>query len=182
MTINAELRTTLAEYEYAAEGIVRPEVTTLAAGDAIYRFASTRHLGRDQSTPSSEWPKSGWWMRECDYRRVLARYEKSKLGLGTVARSALAVQPPWSLMDVSIKAYVEEEILCYSGRGKTQFRELLPNGMKMTLTGWPDITQLYIPGMRTGTLKSLRIVRKKIITTDNWGYGTGAGHFRQPSS
>ncbi|MEL6108770.1 MAG: hypothetical protein AAFU85_22410 [Planctomycetota bacterium] len=174
MTVNADLATTKAEWDRASDGIVRPEICTLAAGEAIFRFASTRHLGRDKPTDSSTWAKGAWWVRERDYHRVLVRYQSGNLGFGTVARSALAVQPSWSLMDVSVKAYVEEDILCYSGLGKTQYHDVLPNGMKVTLAGWPDITQLYLPGMRTGTLDALRIVRKKIITTDNWGHGPGA--------
>lgn len=174
MTVNADLATTKAEWERASDGILRPEICTLEAGEAIFRFASTRHLGRDQPTDSSTWAKGAWWVRERDYHRVLVRYQSGKLGFGTVARSALAVQPSWSLMDVSVKALVEEEILCYCGLGKTQYHDVLPNGMKVTLAGWPDITQLYLPGIRSGTLDALRIVRKKIITTDNWGHGPGA--------
>lgn len=48
------------------------------------------------------------------------------------------------------------------------YRELLPNGVVVTLQGWPDIDQIDIPGMRGAAFGALEIVRQKIITTDRF--------------
>ena len=58
----------------------------------------------------------------------------------------------------------------YLGKGKTQYRDPLPNGMFMTLTGWPDIDQVYLPNSRGSAFAALQIVRQKIVTTDSFGY------------
>ena len=73
-------------------------------------------------------------------------------------------------MDVSIKAYLRFDTEVYVGRGKTQYRDMLPNGMFVTLAGWPDIDQLYIPGLGGLSFNTLDIVRQKIVTTDGWGF------------
>jgi hypothetical protein len=143
---------------------------TLPAGTAVFRFASTKKPKTGEPIPSSEWARRPWWFQEADYRTILVRYQAGALGLGTVARAAGAVQPNWSHMDVSIKAYLRFDTEVYVGKGKTQYRERLPNGMYMTLPGWPDITQVYIPGLRGAAFVTLDIVRQKIVTTDGWGF------------
>ena len=101
---------------------------------------------------------------------ILARHQAGGLGLGTVARSAGAVQPSWSLMDVSIKARLLDDLNAYSGKGRTQYRDLLPNGMYVTLQGWPEIDQVYIPNLRGPAFGALQIVRQKRVTTDGFGF------------
>lgn len=170
MTYNANLETTKLEIAQAEEGMRRPTVETLAAGETIFRFASTKKPKSGEDVPSDRWARGPWWFRDADYRKILQRYQAGGLGLGTVARSAGAVQPSWSLMNVSIKARLLDDIKVYIGKGSTQYRDVLPNGMYVTLTGWPDIEQVYIPDIRGSAFNALDIVRKKIITTDNFGF------------
>src|SRR5262245_24738727 len=172
MTVNSDLETTKLEFARAAMGMRNPTVATLAAGVAIFRFAGTKNTKTGLDISSDQWARGAWWFQEADYRLILERYHAGKLGLGTVARSAGAVQPSWSLMDVSIKAYLLDDIKVYIGKGSTQYRDELPNGMYVTQTGWSDITQVYIPGMRGAAYDALDIVRKKIITTESFGFPT----------
>jgi hypothetical protein len=170
MAVNANLSSTRDEFSRASMGMRKPVVTMLAGGEPLFRFASTVNLPTKVSIPSDQWARGAWWFQEADYRKILQRYQAGKLALGTVARSAGAVQPSWSNMDVSIKARLLDDMYVYIGKGSTQYRDELPNGMYMTLSGWPDIDQIYIPNMRGPAFHNLSIVRKKIITTDNWGF------------
>jgi hypothetical protein len=167
--VNEQLEKTKDEFAKASGGMRNPTVTTLHAGDVIFRFASTKNIATGKGNPSNTWARGAWWFQEADYRKIIENYKAGKLALGTVARSAGAVQPAYSNMDVSIKARVLQDIKVYVGRGSTQYRSQLPNGMYMTLQGWPDIEQIYIPGVHGAAFNALQIVRQKIITTDNLG-------------
>lgn len=170
MTVNADLNLTRAEFDRASRGMRNPQIVLLHAGDELFRFASTKNVQTGASIPSDQWARGAWWFQEHDYRTIIDRYQAGKLGLGTVGRMAGAVQPSWSNMDVSIKARLLDDINVYVGKGSTQYRDELPNGMVVTLAGWPDIDQVYIPGMRGPALTALQIVRQKIITTDSFGF------------
>ena len=170
MRINADLETSKDEFHRASLGIRNPQVVTLQAGDALFRFASTQNLKTGDSISSSGWAKGPWWFREEDYRKVIDRHQSGSLGLGTIARAAGAVLPSWSLLDVSIKARLRYDTKAYIGKGRTQYRDQLPNGMYMTLTGWPDIDQVYIPNLRGHAFVALEIVRQKRVTTDRFGF------------
>jgi hypothetical protein len=170
MTINADLATTKVEFARALQGMRNPTVVTLHAGDVLFRFASTKNPQSGADIPSDQWARGAWWFREADYRTILQRYHAGRLGLGTVARSAGAVQPSWRLKNVSIKARLLDDINVYVGKGATQYRDELPNGMYVTQTGWPDVDQVYIPGIRGPAFVALQIVRQKVITTDSFGF------------
>jgi len=170
MTINPDLNKTKTELSRVQQGIRNPTVTTLPAGQVLFRFASTKDMRSGQSIPSSQWARGAWWLLESDYRKIIAKFRLGKLPLGTVGRSAAAVQPSWSKMDVSIKAYLLDEINVYTGKGSTQYHDQLPNGMTITLPGWTDIDQIYIPGMRSHAFRNLRIQRQKVISTNDFGF------------
>ncbi len=170
MTVNANLSSTLDEFNRASVGIKKPTVMMLSEGDSLFRFASTTNMQTGESIPSDLWARGAWWFQEPDYRKILQRFHAGKLAFGTVARTAGAVQPSWSNMDVSIKARLLEDMNVYVGKGSTQYRDELPNGMFVTLSGWPDIDQIYVPNMRGAAFLNLSIVRKKIITTDSFGF------------
>ncbi len=170
MVVNEKLATTRLEWDQVIQGVRAATIKSLLAGTAIFRFASTKNPRTGEPIPSTSWARGPWWFAERDYRTILMRYQTGALGLGTVARAAGAVQPSWSLMDVSIKAYLRYDTEVYVGTGKTQYRDPLPNGMFMTLSGWPDIEQIYIPGLRGPAFVTLDIVRQKIVTTDGWGF------------
>ncbi|MBX9583275.1 MAG: hypothetical protein K2X87_23485 [Gemmataceae bacterium] len=175
MAVNADLEATKLEFGRAAAGIRRPTVVTLPAGEALFRFASTKNPRTGEPIPSHLWALGAWWFREPDYRLILQRYQAGKLGLGTVGRMAGAVQPSWSLMDVSVKARLVDALGVYAGKAVTQYNDRLPNGARVTLAGWPDVDQVYIPGMggAAPALSALQIVRKKVITTDGLGFPAG---------
>ena len=174
MTVNEGLEATKVEFSRAAQGIRNPTVMTLYAGDVIFRFASTKNPLSGAEIPANQWARGGWWLQEADYRRINQRYRAGLLGFGTVARSAAAVQPSWSLMNVSIKARLLDDIKVYAGKGLSQYRDQLPNGMYVTAQGWSDIVQLYIPGMGGPAFQSIQIIRQKIITTDSFGFPLSA--------
>src|SRR4051812_8380326 len=123
MTVNQGLAASKAELDRAEQGIRSPKVVTLQAGEAVFRFASTVDPTTGKGRPSSEWARGPWWFLEADYRKVIDRHRSGPLALGTVARSAAAVQPSWSRMDVSIKAYLRFDTEVYLGKGKTQYRD-----------------------------------------------------------
>lgn len=170
MTFNADLSRSKQELSRASDGIRNPAVATLYAGEAFFRFASITDPTTGTGIPSTDWARRPWWLREDDYRKVLQRYQQGELSFGTVARSAAAVQPSWSAMDVSIKARLVADINVYVGKGKVQYRDLLPNGMDITLRGWPDIDQVYIPDIRGKASAALQVIRQKIITSDRFGF------------
>ncbi len=170
MTTTAALDAKHPEYSKAAAGLRHPRIETLVAGEVLFRFASTKNFLTGQPTDSKDWARGAWWFREADYRKIIERFKAGRLGLGTVARSAGAVQPSWSNMDVSIKARLMRDVDAWVGAGATQYRDQLPNGMFVTLTGWPDIEQVYIPGMRGPAFSALQIVRQKVVSTDGFGF------------
>src|ERR1051326_2694077 len=110
MTVNVDLEATKLEFARAAQGMRNPTVVTLPAGDPLFRFASSKNPQSGFDIPSDQWARGAWWFQEADYRMILQRYQAGRLGLGTVARSAGAVQPSWSLMNVSIKARLLNDI------------------------------------------------------------------------
>lgn len=170
--VNLNLETSHPEYSVAKRGIRSPEIVTLAANQVLFRFASTKIFKNGELFPSdsSRWANGPWWVLEEDYRKIVARFLQGKLSLGTTARSAVAVQPSWSLMDVSIKAYLIDDMQVFSGTGAAQYHDMLPNGMRMTLAGWSDITQIYVPNMRGPARSNIRVKRQKIISSHSFGW------------
>ena len=157
--------------EVASRGLRTPRVVTLWPGQILFRFAST-------SQPNTHWAAGPWWMHEQDYRRIIAVHDAGQnkhkgqgLTLGFLGRAAMAVQPSWSRTDVVVKAVVQQEILAFAGAGRTQYREQLPNGMFLTLAGWPDVEQLFIPniGDRNGRTavgrQALLVTKQKVISS-----------------
>ena len=158
------------EYSRAGGGIRRPEVMLLESGVELHRFSSTKDIEKDEPTESKDWAGGSWWVLNEDYRKIISRYKRHNFKLGTTARSALAVQPSWSLMDVTIKAVVIHDMYVFHGRGSTQYNDELPNGTKVTLSGWADVTQIYIPEMRGVARRNLRIKKQKIISSHSFGF------------
>jgi hypothetical protein len=148
----------------ARRGLRSPRIVTLTAGQILYRFAST-------SSPAHLWAAGPWWMYEHDYHKIIAQHQQGKLSLGYLGRSAMAVQQSWSKMDVVVKAVVSQDIKAFAGRGRTQYREMTPNGMFITLTGWENVEQLFIPniGDRNGRTslgwQALNVVQQQIVSS-----------------
>ena len=173
VTINANLETTKLEYAKAIQGMRSPTVVTLRKDTSLFRFASTKNPLTGQVVESTARVKGAWWFQEADYRKIVDRFHSAHLALGTVATSAGAVQPTWSLMDVLIEARLAEDVNVYVGNGSTQFRAELPNGMYMTLPGWPDIVQVYIPDIHGAAFRAIRVLREEIIASDNFRFLAG---------
>jgi hypothetical protein len=168
--INEDLHGTRLEYAEASNGIRDPGVTILMPGEDLYRFASSVNPGSRRKVPIQAQIERGWWFRSRDWQKILKSYLSGALNLGTVARIAGAVQWSWSNMDVLVKARVLSEIEAWEGFGRPQYRDILPNGMAVTLRGFPDVVQLYIPGMRSGAAAALRIVDwLEVTSTDKFG-------------
>ena len=170
--INDGLSRAYLEYSRAGGGIRRPEVMLIESGVEMHRFSSTKQIknGKLYPTNSKDWAGGSWWVLNEDYRKIISRFKKGNLNLGTTARSALAVQPSWSLMDVTIKAVVIHDMYVFHGRGSTQYLDVLPNGISITLAGWPDVTQIYIPGMRGAARRNLRVKKQKVISSHSMGF------------
>lgn len=159
--------------EWARESVERgmrgPRAVTLAPGQVLFRFASS-------DAPPALWAAGPWWLYEHDYRKIVEQERLSRaqhgpegLTLGWLGRSAAAVQQSWSRMDVVVKAVVLQEVMAFAGRGRTQYKERGPNGFLYTISGWPNVEQLYIPniGDRQGrTLlgyQALHVLRQKRV-------------------
>ena len=170
--INDGLSSSHLEFKRASEGICKPVVELLKADQFIFRFAGTEKIEKGKRVPSksSEWADGAWWILAEDHRKIIAAFRANGLNLGTTARSALAVQPSWSLMNVSIKAFLLNDMYVFSGKGQTQYRDTLPNGMTTTLSGWPDIKQVYIPGMRGASKRNIRVTKQKVVRSHSFGF------------
>jgi hypothetical protein len=131
----------------ARAGLRSPQVVTLNAGQGLFRFSST-------SSPQHLWAAGPWWMYEHDYQKIVAEYQLSRarhgedgLTLGYLGRAAMAVKQSWSKMDVVVKAIVSQDIKAFAGLGRSQFNERMPNGIRITWKGWPNVQQLFIPNI-----------------------------------
>jgi hypothetical protein len=137
------------ERQRILSGMRSPRVVLLHPGEVIYHFASTEGKKKKDlvAIPPSRWTAGAWWTYERDFRKIYAQHLNSDWSLGLTARSANAIQQSWSRVDVMVEAIVIKEINAFAGQGRTQYREMAPNGMYITLLGWPDVTQLYIPNI-----------------------------------
>lgn len=137
----------------ARKGLRNARVITLHAGQLLFRFASSQ--GRDGvGLPRHLWPARPWWVTWENYKLIVAEVKKSfqlhgkdRLTLGYMGRVALAVQQSFGRADILVKAKVASGINVFTGRGATQYNEEMPNGWRITMTGWPQIEQLHIPNI-----------------------------------
>jgi len=139
-----------------AAGIVDPDHVTLAPNLRLCRFTD-RQYGPDQGLISP------WWMTENDFNKIVAAREHSRrahggdksrsLSMGFLARWAAAVPQEWqqdggtsksNTVDLLLRADLRVSVDAFVGRGRAQ-REQSPNGITVTWSGWPSITQLFIP-------------------------------------
>lgn len=139
----------LPEHARAAilSGMRSPRAVTLGVGEVLYRFASS-------DAPEATWAAGAWWVYERDFQKIVEQFRVSReqhgedgLTLGWLGRVAAAVKQGWSRTDVLVKASVRKEIGAFTGRGRTQYKERAPNGILYTYSGWPEVEQLYIPGI-----------------------------------
>ena len=171
--INEGLSKNHPEYVKAARGIRDPTTTILSPGEDLYRFTSSRVPGTGVPIPAVSQTTGPWWFRSRDWQKILRSYLKGPFRLGTVARFAGAVQWSWSDMDILLKARVVQGIEAWEGTGLPQFRDVLPNGMAVTLKGFPDVVQIFIPGM-PDSARGLRLVdRLSVASSTSHGDGTG---------
>lgn len=134
--------------EDAKKGLKHIEVTPLFSGEDLYRFSSRK-------SPSY----TPWWIRRTDFqifvrewgdanKELRERYPGGKWKVGYYARVAFGVQQSWKNdMDLIIHAKVKAgvQIQAFIGMSRTQYHDLAPNGMTITLTGSPNVRQIYIP-------------------------------------
>ncbi len=128
-------------------GMRSPRAVTLGVGEVLYRFASS-------DAPEATWAAGAWWLYERDFQKIVEQYRISRerhgedgLTLGWLGRVAAAVKQGWSRTDVLVKASVKVELSAFAGRGRPQYKERAPNGILYTYSGWPEVEQLYIPGI-----------------------------------
>lgn len=172
--INQGLTTDHPEFARAAAGIDSPEVAVLNTGEEIYRFASSAQPSTGNRMALADQESGPWWFRSRDWQRILKRYLTNQLTLGTTARIGAAVQWSWSNMDVLLKARVVMDVEVWEGRGRTQYRDYLPNGIAVTLHGDPDAMQLYVPGMPgVGAMAFQIIDRLDVASSDARGNAVG---------
>lgn len=171
--LNPNLATTKLEHARAAAGIRNPAVTVLVPGEDVYRFASSVQPGTGHAVSPARQATGPWWFRSRDWQKILKSYLKGSFSLGTTARIAGAVQWSWSRMDVLLKARVVAAIEVWEGQGLPQYRDVLPNGMTVTLRGLPDVVQLYVPGMPRSASAFQLIDRLEVASTDQHGDAVG---------
>jgi hypothetical protein len=133
--------------ESVQSGMRSPRPVTLGVGETLYRFASS-------DAPEATWAAGAWWLYERDFRKVVEQFRISRerhgedgLTLGWLGRVAAAVRQGWSRTDVLVKASVRKDLRAFAGRGRTQYKERGPNGILYTYSGWPEVEQLYLPGV-----------------------------------
>ena len=140
------------------KGIRGPKPVQLVPPLRLFRF-----------TDRSRGPDGGmvgpWWIAESDFMQVVAGRERSRqahggdvtraLSFGFMARWAIAVPQEWqedgrpghpTTVDLLVMGDLKAPVDAFVGRGKTQ-QEVTPNGIIMNWTGWPTITQIYIPAL-----------------------------------
>ena len=152
MTLNQNLHLSMLPDD-ARNGLCNPRVLPLKAGQLLFRFASSQRAD-GLGLPRHLWPARPWWVTWENYKLIVAEVKKSyqlhgkdRLTLGYMGRVALAVQQSYSRVDILVKAKLACDINAFAGRGATQYNEEMPNGWRITLTGWPHIEQLYIPNI-----------------------------------
>jgi hypothetical protein len=42
--------------------------------------------------------------------------------------------------------------------------------MAVTMGGWPDVEQLYIPGLKGEAFAALKVEEQELVTTDGFGF------------
>ena len=140
------------------KGIANPSPVKLRPPLRLYRF-----------TDKARGPLGGmvgpWWITENDFRKILDARERSRkahggdtsaaLSLGFLARWAVAVPQEWqedgrpivrTTMDMLVVGDLRRPVAAFVGRGGRQ-DEVAPNGITMHWSGWPTITQIYIPSL-----------------------------------
>lgn len=139
-------------------GMRAPSPTRLTPPLRLCRFTDRRY-GPNAGLVSP------WWITETDFQKIVLARERSRaahggdkaigLSLGFVARWAVAIPQEWqedgkpssaTTMDLLLRADLKAPVDAFVGRGCTQ-RETTANGIDMKWTGWPSITQLYIPAL-----------------------------------
>jgi hypothetical protein len=171
--LNEDLSKTRLEEAKAAAGIRSPSVTVLAFGEDVYRFGTSVRSGGGGVVSAARQASGPWWFRSRDWQKILRRFLQGSFNLGTTARLAGAVQWSWSNMDVLLKARVVQEIEAWEGLGLAQYRDVLPNGMTVTLHGFPDVVQLYVPGMPAAAAAFRIVDTLQVASTDPRGNATG---------
>lgn len=169
MVINADLERTRQERDEACKGIRNPKVKILVSGEILYRIASTINMKTGKTIARSDWKNSPWWVRRHDYRKIVQASRGGTLPRGMVARSALALRPSWNNADVSIKARLIQDIKVWAGEGIPQFRDMIPNGIFVTIRGWKGIEHLYIPSVPDSINEGLHVIRQAPLPSDNLG-------------
>lgn len=137
-------------------GIIDPVPVKLSPPLRLCRFTDRKYGPNDGLL-------SPWWITEGDFLKIVVARERSReahggdkqrgLSLGFMARWAVAVPQEWqspgrpaksTTMDLLLRGDLLTPLDAFVGRGKVQ-SETVPNGITMKWSGWPEITQLYIP-------------------------------------
>jgi hypothetical protein len=141
--------------EQLGKGIAAPTHTVIPPRTRLCRFT-------DVGYGPNEGLVSPWWIAESDFLKIVAAREHSReahggdkrraLSLGFLARWAVAIPQEWqgngrstpTTMDLLLRADVKVPLHAFRGRGRAQ-REVSPNGIDITWTGWASVTQYFIP-------------------------------------
>lgn len=172
--VNFDLNSSKLEFNRAAMGMKNPRVVVLPQGEVLYRFCSSRDGRTGKAVDPSKLVQGAWWIDQAAFERIYETYRANSLNLGTIARSAAAVQWTWSDMDLLLMAKLTSDVQAYRGQGSAQYRDVLPNGMTVTLKGWPEIEQIYVPNMRGDAALAFKVLRTVPIgSTDKFGNAVG---------
>lgn len=138
-------------------GISNPTYMRLTPPLRLCRFTDRRY-------GSLNGVVSPWWIVESDFLKIIAARERSRavhggdkaraLSLGFLARWAVAVPQEWqrdggfkpTTMDLLLRADLRQPLDAFTGRARVQ-REISPNGIDITWSGWTEVTQFYFPAL-----------------------------------
>lgn len=144
-----------AQRDELLSGIANPEFVQLASPLRLCRFTDSGH-------GPNEGLVSPWWIAEADFLKIIAARDRSRaahnndasraLSLGFLARWAVAIPQEWqrdgkgkpTAMNLLLRADLKGSLDAFVGRAREQ-RETSPNGITLKWSGWPSVTQYYIP-------------------------------------
>lgn len=172
-------------YKAASGGIISPKYLLLPKNTRLYRFGHSVDAQRN-NVPRSRNYASPWWFGAQDFASFLTDSPPERPGFildpgqapptgfqshafNHLVRARLAVVRQFGQADRIISATLLGALGCFAGKGKPisedpsgQLRPLIGDGVS-TLFADPEITQFYIPGLRSdpkGSVSHLLVILK----------------------
>lgn len=139
------------EKDRIKSGMISPRVRKMSPGTKLFHVADAERAAKGKRSSGSatlefaDVEAGCWWYGQKAFNKMMeycvqADREKNR-GLGYAAREACAILPIWNDCDVLVEAILVKTAPVFYGVGRAQ------SDGKITLSGWEDIHQWYIPGL-----------------------------------